>query len=312
MNRKSGHQEDQNDDDNDDHYQQELAEAKSMWQTRNLITVILVFIVVGLVVVNTVQLETIKTKREAVVLVKAAGSERSSRGNETSNERPKQVSGHQDNDKQQLRRDGGQLETFNSESTGLGDLEGADSLKKMLKRSAMLARPLHGLAPNQQMRARRDQPDEEETTMAEAMRLITSINQLLINENADDQDEPIQVSRRTVERLLDEVGGPEQEASGGGQETTSGQPSATRGEFNSRVSLLTMRKVPEPEELLIKPSSPIIFGVDQQEISWAPRGGAAGPIRITKQPHEDDTNLEEAILVGMDQNYLPRVARAFM
>lgn len=315
-----------------------------MWQTRNLITIVLVLIVVALVVINTVQLRPMEWRRRDATSSGQTTTTTTTGGGAPNNKPASEGRG--------------QPESFSSESTGLGDLEGADSLKKMLKRASWPAtgrspgahrRPMtsnsgHTGKPTAMRRAIqpykfRGGPDQSRSS---PIKLISSMNRVLIssgrraqdkdkdddvdvdddeNEDHDSQEAPgggpIQVSRRTVERLLEEFG----QASEGqadsndhhddddGAHTTGVPPASMEGDLSSRVSLLTMRKAPESEEgLLMKPVAPVMFGVERQrQISWQPVDGAGWPLLASRLAADDDGQTTR---ISADQNYLPRIARA--
>lgn len=276
-----------------------------MWQTKGCITIVLVLVVVGLILVNTVQL-----KPDARLEPEQRPGQTQARHHRPIGDGPPAPPAARTRASDADRRganERGQLETFSAESTGLGDLEGADSLKKMLRRYGGPVRP--EAAARQPLAARTRRAGLTQQPGAP----LETLKQLLI-ERRRRLNQPILVVRRTGEQLLDDDG-----ANSYGQQ----QQHAPDDQSEARISLLTMRKVLEPEELVSRVAGlPFRADNDQTYLGYAARDGAGAPAaRI-----QTDDNMASSrgyrsgasaldgqgasILVHVDRNYLPRIARA--
>lgn len=210
----------------------------------------------------------------------------------------------------------GQLESFSSESTGLGDLEAAEPLKKMEKRSKLLRKPATTPTPATTTTNERQQ-SQQKNKRAGQLRL--DFNQLAgrfrrlqpaaIVGPASGRGrlyalQPILITRRT-----DDNGLPLDDSTGGRpDESGASAESELPGEFDSRFSLLTMRKTPLDEAYeeawptAEEPTEPV-----SSRIFISPKG-----LRQSRLlPAADQQQLDSDVSF-VNGNYLPRVARALM
>lgn len=246
-------------------------------------------------------------------------------------------------------RQAGQLESFNSEVTGLGDLEAQDELKKMLKKRSLQpgwprlnstardgdkinSTPVRGSLLNKIIEprrkeylmslARRQMGDglrvrrqaRSASVGGHRMGLKRSLYALQRIDNPDGQV-PILIDRRTKE-LLQQPDGPEAQQQG-----------EQVGEFGSRISLLTTRKMMEPEQLDSQEQANNFANYGKQrryidelraEVGSLDDDDESEPIisRVLIDPVAINRPLEtlaeedeEPPARSFSSNYLPRVAR---
>lgn len=260
----------------------------------------------------------------------------------------------------------GQPESFSMEATGLGDLEEADAIRKMLRRSATQLSPLQSAINNDQsknqvarmlalVRSAQDVNDYELALalamyrseasardnlaryLAAATNRLTRKSQrknhlqekpqtkpiLDVDQVEQQQEPPIMISRRTAEEFE------------GADQDLVDLDDDKLGEFSSRISFLTTRKI-QPEEMLVDNSIMDMLekieaptaDADQQLSLTKPRdgamvaGGGQGDVRprrdqmiskndaLKSKNHKTPSKNGQPILIGANSNYLPRVARA--
>lgn len=201
------------------------------------------------------------------------------------------------------KRAGGEPESFSMEATGLGDLEEADALRKMLRRR-----------PGE--RARRPaghhrRPCSPEAAGAPARAVVR---------RADE------ARQRPASRLFAGAGLAAREQMSEGQDEGQDELALddTMGEFGSRLSLLTTRKV-QPDEILIDDSTIDIEGGAAPARQAEPSITATNnELRLSIDVQEADDQAmagsqRRAPLAWREQaparpasssNYLPRFARA--
>lgn len=235
----------------------------------------------------------------------------------------------------------GQLESFNFGSTGLGDLEASDSLKKINKRSSS-----DRANTNTKNQAEYDDCDQNSSSPMKKwhkVKVVRAERQLSKRVDGRQQEfganteqnrqarlyplrqvvgrslvqplvaRPIVITRRTGELMEPPADSADEQ-----------QQFPILGEFGSRVSLLTTRKV-QPR-LFANDLGELVASSDELEVSQNNEAKNIGSHIFFTNPHHvdmdaslsirDQPSLEETgsveSMLDVNPNYLPRIARAVM